>query len=119
MIMKLEENYMLKKWGLNYKMAKIINVENKNKDEIQLTLNVTKDELGDGLDILKNVILFQEKDFKYDSRVIKRGSKDSSVYLLLPSEIRDKLCKIGTYKEKKVAHIGYISKNTFMVKIEK
>lgn len=70
-------------------MGKIIGLKNLNDNKIILNLEVN---LGESVRLkgnLDNIQIFSENNLMTKTRVVKRGKRESTKYILIPKEYRD------------------------------
>ena len=70
-------------------MGKILSLKTTNNERIQVNLELTQDEALWLQGNLEHMHLFSEKNLEYETRLIKRGKRESTKYFLLPRELRD------------------------------
>lgn len=72
-------------------MGKIIGLKNLNDNRIILNLEVN---LGESIRLkgnLENIQIFSENNLACSTRIVKRGKRESTKYILIPKEYRDEI----------------------------
>lgn len=70
-------------------MGKILNILNKSGDNVEVTLDLSLEELKFLKGNIENIRLFSEFNLKYKSKVVCRGNLAATNYFLIPKEIND------------------------------
>ena len=90
-------------------MGKISNIKTLNEEKASITLELTQKELLWLSGNLDKMYLFSEKNLIHSTRLVQRGKRDSTKYLLMPKEFRkhiiptnDVACNIIETKTKSI-----------------
>lgn len=70
-------------------MGKIAGLKTVNEEKVLVNLELTSKELAWLKGNLNKMHLFSEKNLDHETRLIKRGKRESTKYFLLPRELRD------------------------------
>lgn len=95
------------------KIKEIIN----NEKTFNINLEVLKSEFGTNIDIFDDFILLNKNSFDFDSKIVKRGKKESTLYLLIPKLIKDSI-KFKRNEIFKNVGIKKLSENEFIISIK-
>ena len=69
-------------------MGKIINLKTVSEEKVFLTLELTQNEILKLKGSLDKMHLFSEENFDITTRLVQRGKRDSTKYILIPKEFR-------------------------------
>lgn len=72
-------------------MGKIISTKLMNNDKIHVNLELTQDEALWLRGNIDKMHLFSENNLNFETRLIKRGKRESTKYFLMPKELRNKV----------------------------
>lgn len=70
-------------------MCKINTVKCINSDKVYITLHSHEDELSYLKGHTNDIHIFSENNLQNETRLVQRGRKDSTKYLLLPKDFRE------------------------------
>lgn len=97
-------------------MAKVLELENL-KNSFNVLFEISKKSYGNTFNTLNEFIILSKDKLNIMSRIVKRGKKDSSIYLLLPEEIRTDI-KFNKGSNIKNCKISKLDNKTFVVQVE-
>lgn len=97
-------------------MGKISGIKALNDDKVIVNLELTSKELIWLQGNLSKIHIFSEKNLKHETRLIKRGKRESTKYFLLPRELRGGIIPSGVIMCNK---IETKSKNIFIFSVPK
>ena len=69
-------------------MGKITNIKTLSNEKVNITLELSQKELLWLKGNIDNMHLFSENNLEYMTRLVQRGKRDATKYLLLPKELR-------------------------------
>jgi len=97
-------------------MAKVKNLIN-NEKSFEVTFEISKDEISNDFNTLDNFNIISDQNISYGSKLVKRGKNESTLYFLIPKELRKdiKVKKNG----KNLFKMAKISKDKFIIVREK
>jgi len=70
-------------------MSKMISIKRISDDKVQATLELTSKEYEWLAGKLEKMHLFSEKNLEYKTRLVQRGKRESTKYILMPKDLRD------------------------------
>ncbi len=70
-------------------MGKILGLKTVNDEKVLVNLELTSKEVLWLKGNLEDMHIFSENNLEYETRLIKRGKRESTKYFLLPKELRD------------------------------
>ena len=94
-------------------MAKILELENL-KDKYKITFEINKSEHENKFNVTDKYVIFSEEKINIKSKIIKRGKTQSSDYILIPKEIKNKLDLMNHNTE---CTINNIDNKTIIIKL--
>jgi hypothetical protein len=97
-------------------MSRITNIKNISDDKVVVTLEMSKEEYDYLRGSLEKIYVFSERDLEFEARLVQRGKKESTKYLLLPKEIRK---TVKPTEKVKVAKMESKTKNIFIFSVSK
>ena len=69
-------------------MGKILKIQNKTNEKVEVTLEMTQNEVEWLSGNLDGMHLFSEKNLICQTRLVQRGKRESTKYFLMPKEFR-------------------------------
>lgn len=69
-------------------MGKITNIKSINEEKVNVTLELEQEALQRLQGNMDDMHVFSEKNLEHTTRLVQRGRRDSTKYLLLPRELR-------------------------------
>lgn len=97
-------------------MGKISSLKAISDQKVQVTLELTQNEVLWLKGNLEQMHLFSEKNLEWDSKLIQRGKRESTKYFLLPRELRKNVTVSSNIK---CARIDSKTKNIFIFSVPK
>ena len=94
-------------------MGRIINIKSTTKDNVQVTLEMSQEEVVWLAGNLENMHIFSQDNLETNTRLVQRGKRESTKYFLMPREFRDGIlpsnCVKCTKKESIDEHLFIFS----------
>lgn len=97
-------------------MSKIISIKRINDDKIQATLELSSKEYELLSGKLEKMHLFSENNLEYNTRLVQRGKRESTKYLLMPKDLRT---GVGPSNNVSCNKIETKTKNIFVFSVNK
>lgn len=97
-------------------MGKILNLKSINDEKVQVTLELTQKEVLWLQGNLDKMHLFSENNLESETRLVQRGKRESTKYILMPKEFRKGVVPSNSVKCTK---IETKTKNLFIFAIQK
>jgi len=69
-------------------MGKILSIKSINEEKVNLTLELTSAEYSRLKGNLEKVHVFSENILEFSTRLVQRGKRESTKYILMPKEFR-------------------------------
>ena len=76
-------------------MGKILQVKNKNAENVEVTLELSQREIEKLAGNMNNIHIFSEDTLDTLTKVVQRGRRDSTKYFLMPKEFRKDIRAAG------------------------
>ncbi len=98
-------------------MGKVLSIKSINEEKVNLTLELSQKEYNWLKGSLEKTHIFSENNLEFETRVVQRGKRESTKYILMPKEFRKKIIPTSLVKcnmiETKTKNILIFSVNKY------